>query len=63
MYIVYWKPKQSGIKMDRYRVKLLPGHDARPDQECDGYLTWMGRIMDYTEKEAIYKAYIMGGRA
>jgi len=47
--------------MDRYRVKLMPVTDARPDQQCNGYLAWMGRTMEYTRREALNKARIFNG--
>jgi len=47
--------------MDRYRIKLMPVTVARPDQQCNGYLAYMGRTMEYNRSDALKRARIFGG--
>ncbi len=48
-----------------YRVRLIKGHDARPDQIVDGCLGNSfdnGKIQEYSRGEAIKKAKLFGGK-
>jgi hypothetical protein len=44
-----------------YKVLLLPGHDAKEDQNYRGYLGDYGTAFTYTRGEAIKKARLFGG--
>ena len=51
-----------GIGLENnYKVRLLDGHLAKPDQTVNGYLG-SGEPQTYTRGEAIKKARMFGGK-
>ncbi len=48
--------------MQLYKVKLVTGHTARPDQICGEYLGYEGFLAIYTRGEAIKKANLFRGK-